>query len=565
MSDVWKRWEGQVADQKYHLQRYLDSTDHSAVFLAEFHDPEPHQAAVKFISADVANAEQQLAAWNKAAELEHSNLIRIYGSGRCKIEDMELLYVAMECAEENLAQILPQRALTAEETRIMLDGVVDVLVYLHDKNLTHGHVKPSNILAIGELLKLSSDTILPAGAIPEMRRERSGYDAPEIPGSPYTAAADVWSLGATVVEAMTQQQPVLPFNEQADPVIPPTVPEPFLKIAKQTLRRDPKLRWSSAQVAERLSPAAAPTKAAAVSASANASAAPASAAAAVATQAPPPVLPVPGLPVNVPLSQEPAVPQSKLPSLPAVQPPVARPAARSVLRAPRETIALPSYVVPLFAAAFIVIALIVLPKILRHREESAASTVASSASTDSSNASTNQPSASASRADARAKQPPPAKAPRNIAPDLEAKSSAPEHSSSSAGRPPSAAPAAAPAVLHGGENAPVSTPKTSRSSPGRGEALDQVLPQASGKALATIHGTVRVGVKVHVDAAGNVAGATLANSGPSRYFADLSLKAVRGWVFSPPEADGRSVPSDWLIQFYFTQSGAKAVPQQVTP
>src|SRR5208282_293333 len=44
MSDVWKRWEGQVVDHKYQLQQFLGSTDHSVVFLAEFHDPRPDAA-----------------------------------------------------------------------------------------------------------------------------------------------------------------------------------------------------------------------------------------------------------------------------------------------------------------------------------------------------------------------------------------------------------------------------------------------------------------------------------------------------------------------------------------
>jgi serine/threonine protein kinase len=553
MSEIWKRWEGQVADHKYQLRYYLGSTDHSVVFLAEFHDPEPRQVAVKFISADLANLEQQLAAWNNAAELNHPQLIKLYGCGRCKIEDMELLYVAMECADENLAQVLPQRALTAEETREMLNGVVDVLAYLHGKNLTHGHVKPSNILAIGDLLKLSSDTILPAGETREMRRERSGYDAPEIPGSPYTAAADIWSLGATVVAALTQQPAVLPFNEQAEPVIPTELQSPFLEIARHALRREPKRRWTIAQVAERLNPSAAAPKAAAIAASASASVAPAPPAAAV----PAPVPPV--SPLNVPLSREPAIPLAKLPPASAARPAVARPAVRSAPRAPRQAITLPSYVVPLFAAVLVVIAFLALPKILRHREESAASADASSTSTGSASAPAGLPSSSAGRVDA------PAKTSRNVEPDVAATPNVQDHSGQASTRALPAAPAPAPAVLRNSESATASTPKISSASLGRGEVLDQILPRASGKALATIQGTVHIGVKVHVDEAGNVSEAVLQAPGPSRYFADLSLKAARGWVFSPPEIEGRSVPSDWMIQFYITQSGARAVPQQVAP
>jgi TonB family protein len=99
----------------------------------------------------------------------------------------------------------------------------------------------------------------------------------------------------------------------------------------------------------------------------------------------------------------------------------------------------------------------------------------------------------------------------------------------------------------------------------RGEILDQVLPEVSQKALATIHGTVRVSVLLHVDAAGNVSEAKFDSPGPSKYFADLALKAARGWEFDPPEAGGRSVPSQWRVRFQFSQSGVKTLPQQTSP
>jgi len=110
-------------------------------------------------------------------------------------------------------------------------------------------------------------------------------------------------------------------------------------------------------------------------------------------------------------------------------------------------------------------------------------------------------------------------------------------------------------------NAPVAA----SSSPSRGEVLDQILPNASEKALATIHGVVRVSVHVHVDPTGNVANAEFESPGPSKYFADLALQAARRWQFGSPEADGHSVPSEWLIRFQFTPSGPKAIPTQVRP
>jgi len=545
MSEVWRRWEGQVADRKYHLRQYLGSTDHSAVFLAEFRDPELRQAAVKFISADLVNAEKQLAAWKNATQLSHPNLLRIYSTGRCKMEEMELLYVAMEHAEENLAQVLPQRALTADETRDMLNALAEVLVYLHEKKFAHGHIKPSNIHAIGEVLKLSSDTILPGGEIREMRRERSVYDAPELPASPYTPAADMWSLGVTLVEALAQQPADLPFDKQADPVVPPAVREPFLEIARHTLRRDLKKRWTSTQVAERLNPAAAETKSAAAAAGASASVPEASASSAAPV---PPVTP-PVSPLHVPLSKEPAIPLTKLGSSPAARPalpraPVPPAPVRPVPREPRQSIVLPNYVLPLLAGVVILIAIIVLPKILRNREASASKPVASAVPPATTSAPAERVSSPAGHAEQPAKQP----AQTTALPPAAKQLAAPE-----------------PAVLRSTETAPAPTPRNSSSSSASGQVLDQILPKAGTAAMASIQGTVRVVVKVHVDAAGNVSEAALENPGPSRYFADLSLKTSHGWVFTPPEIDGRSVPSEWLLQYYFTQSGVRAAAKQTQP
>jgi len=91
------------------------------------------------------------------------------------------------------------------------------------------------------------------------------------------------------------------------------------------------------------------------------------------------------------------------------------------------------------------------------------------------------------------------------------------------------------------------------------------MPDVSDKARATIQGRVRTSVRVHVDAAGNVSDAESASPGPSKYFADLAVKAARKWVFTPPEIDGRSVPSEWQIQFVFTRSDTKATPTQTAP
>jgi TonB family protein len=76
-----------------------------------------------------------------------------------------------------------------------------------------------------------------------------------------------------------------------------------------------------------------------------------------------------------------------------------------------------------------------------------------------------------------------------------------------------------------------------------GAVLKRVPPNPSLSARRTIHGTIKVRVKVRVDAGGNVTSANLITVGPSQYFARLSMDAARQWKFKPPVAKGQTVPS----------------------
>jgi len=566
MSEIWKRWEGQVIEHKYRLESLIGSTDHSVVFRAEYRGPEPRKATVKLVSADTPNAGALLAGWNQAAQLSHPNLQRILQTGQCQLEDMELLYVAMEYADENLAEIIPQRALTPDETREAMNAIVDVLVYLHGKGLTHGHVCPANILAVGEFLKVSSDTIEPLAEKREMTRERSEYDAPEIPGTPYTQAADVWSLGVSLVEMLTQQRATLPFDERLDPVIPEKLREPYLEIARNALRRKPQQRWTAAQIAERLNPSAVAVKAVAAAApsaspaktvtsavgsaatgEATSSAQSASVAQAVSAAGSPGVAGTGRIePLSVPLSKEPAVPLVKQQRPPA--PPTHRTAPRP-RESKRETFVLPNYAVPLLLIVVLAIGAIALPKILRNRAETKTNPVAASAPVQ-----RVPPTVEVTKAPEAST----AQTGRGAAPKEEASPSAPPAVSAAT------TPAPAPAVMRNVESSPAAKTRNTSDSQERGEVLEQALPQVSPKALSTISGTVRIVVRAHVDAAGQVADTDLQEPGPSKYFADKAAQAARRWVFSPPEVNGRSVASDWTIRFEYTSSGVKAYPQQAT-
>ena len=180
MPEKWKLWEGEIVSGKFPLVRYLGGSDRGAVFLTERREGERLvKAAIKLIPAAPENGELQLSRWRQTAELSHPHLISIYEMGRFELRGVPLVYLVMECAEENLAQILPERALTPAETREMLASVLDALAYLHRKGFVHGHIKPANIMACGDQLKVSSDGLRRVGEPLDGPGDPCVYDPPE--------------------------------------------------------------------------------------------------------------------------------------------------------------------------------------------------------------------------------------------------------------------------------------------------------------------------------------------------------------------------------------------------
>jgi TonB family protein len=250
--EVWKTWEGRVIDGKFPLRQLLGGSDHSAVFLTELPGDPPRKAALKLIPADAGDADRQMARWRAATQLSHPHLIRIFETGR---SGLTLLYVVMEFAEEDLSQILPQRALEPAEVTDMLPPLLDAAAYLHAKGFVHGRIKPSNVLAVGDQLKLSTDQVVSSTEENLRRRRRDIYDAPETAAGIVSPAGDLWSVGVTLVAALTQN--VLFVGEEAEqggPRIPDTIPEPFRGIVRECLHLDPKRRCSIAEIKARLQP-----------------------------------------------------------------------------------------------------------------------------------------------------------------------------------------------------------------------------------------------------------------------------------------------------------------------
>ena len=441
-TEAWKTWEGRTVDGKFPLRRWLGGSDHSAVFLTDLGGSQ--KAVIKLIAASL-NADRQLSRWAIAAKLSHPHLIRLFEMGRCRFDGTPLLYLVMEYAEEDLSQIIPQRPLTPAEVGDMLPPVLDTLSYLHSKGLVHSRIRPSNILAVSDQLKLSTDNVSSRGESDEKPTALTIYDAPEVASGEIFPAIDVWSLGVTLVAVLTQNPPAIRAKdqtEQRDPVVPETIPEPFRSIARESLHRQVKQRCTIADIKAWRPP-----------------------------QQPAPV-------------------------------PVAAPESPKKLNRFRWRIAVP------IALALVAVIVIVGQKLLSPHDVSPAA----------------QP----------VTQPEPTPS---------------GHSAPSAVAPVDIPHPAAPITQ------PVNNQKNSSAT--GGDVLHQVIPDVPRSASNTITGRIKVKVRVDVDASGKVTNATLTTSGPSKYFANLALKAARQWEFTP-QVNGQPTPSTWTLLFEFSRTSTKA-------
>ena len=251
---VRDNWVGRVIDGKFSLLRWLGGSASSDVFLTDLQDRGSPKAAIKLIRADAGGADAILNNWRIAVPLSHPHLIRLFHTGQCQIDSARLIYAVTEYAEENLSQIIPERPLTTFEVREMLPPVLDALSYLHAKGFVHGHVKPSNVMVVDNQLKLSCDHLQVVGATGERGPSPSVYDAPEIAGGAISPAADIWSLGVTLVEALTQHPPVWDRTAGSEPVVPESIPRRFAGIARECLTLDPAHRCSLKEISEHLDP-----------------------------------------------------------------------------------------------------------------------------------------------------------------------------------------------------------------------------------------------------------------------------------------------------------------------
>jgi TonB family protein len=425
MVELWREWEGQCIDGSHTLKQCLFGNGECAVFFSETTTNESQQrTATKIILGHAASTERQLELWKAGAALSHAHLIRMLAMGKSQRGGTPFVFLVTEYADENLSQVIPDRALSEKETQELLEPALDALGYIHSQGFAHGHLKPSNFMAVDRCLKISSDGLCVFHGCDYAGRD--SYSPPE--SNRHSAAGDVWSLGVTLVEALTQHTP--DSDIQGQPLLPPALPEPFREIARHCLQMDPQARWTVSDISASLRR----------------------------------------------LTQ--TAPEQS--------------AERSPILSPRRLYPWA------FVALLLVLAILILPK-LSHRQAD---------------------SPTAPR-DVVVSHPVPKPSPSVASPPNEMK------------EPPPA------------------------DGPGVTGVIRRVLPEIPAKARHTIQGKVRIGVQVRVDPSGRVTDAKLDVPVPSRYFAQLVLKAAGQWRFTPIQTPDHNVTREMTLRFEISRTDTK--------
>jgi TonB family protein len=95
--------------------------------------------------------------------------------------------------------------------------------------------------------------------------------------------------------------------------------------------------------------------------------------------------------------------------------------------------------------------------------------------------------------------------------------------------------------------------------------LAQPAPEITDQARSTIHGKVKLSVRIEVAPSGAVTDAKLDPPNGSKYFGERALAAVRQWKFEPVSVNGSEIGQRWRVRFEFVKTGTKIQPQRISP
>ncbi len=194
---------------RYEILDKIASGDFAVVYRARDHEL-GREVAIKQIHQQFLTDERQLARyWKEAqllASLQHPNILTIYDIVRAKG------WLIVELMRGSLQPATESDGIDLDFLRIAMTGCLSALDFLHANGITHGDIKPSNMLVdaqgrvklgdFGLARRASND----AGSL---LKGTTKYMAPELVSDqfgPVGPASDLYSLGFSAYELMCGRQ-----------------------------------------------------------------------------------------------------------------------------------------------------------------------------------------------------------------------------------------------------------------------------------------------------------------------------------------------------------------------
>jgi serine/threonine protein kinase len=192
--------------------------------------------------------------------LSHPNLVPVIEAGEIQGRYFE---ISPFISGGTLADLIQRRGrLPEEEVEAILYQLSDVIHYLHSRHVLHRDIKPSNIFIIQESplqVALADFGTARLGAYQTMLTGSVGtvaYSSPEAVTGIQSEAADYWSLGIVLLEALTGRRPLegLDVKQQLYRVasgkieIPEAVPAAWKALFAGLLRADYTERWRNNEI-----------------------------------------------------------------------------------------------------------------------------------------------------------------------------------------------------------------------------------------------------------------------------------------------------------------------------
>jgi hypothetical protein len=207
---LWTDYEGVTIDGVFPLKKLLMPEGRSAFYTTTGLTGEP--TVLRLIECHF-DEEEILARWRCVEALKHPNFLKFERFGQTELDGRPVVYAVLEKVDTNLAEVLDQGHLTVEDVAQLASSLVAALDVLHTHGFIHEHIKPSNIFALSNAVKLRSDCI---------------REAPEGEEGRVAKQRDVRDLATVLLQALTQRQSVEGIPDSA-------LPPPFGQIIRNGL------------------------------------------------------------------------------------------------------------------------------------------------------------------------------------------------------------------------------------------------------------------------------------------------------------------------------------------